>query len=255
MRPTPYRTFYFLALFLSTMPVAASTQDVRVLPKNLEVQSSDVSLNSYRFQSAIRRDQSLGTLATAHSTIGEQVLTFGFGAKSEEATFFLLGSLYAEAAAYLHSGDLAAAEKRLAAIEKECIRLQVPNSLYAYVSKVRNLLATQRYNAEVIGDFLALLQPFLEDYAASQGPEKRTLFRAGAWLVDLSLAAAADDKHLLSQVHTLQYFTEEMKRLQAPQGVIDAFTELTDIAAKAELSDQDVKQVLKLVSKIQTILG
>jgi len=219
----------FFLVLMSTMTAMAFAQEVRQLPTDLQVEKHDILLNSYRLQSAIRSDQSLATLVTAYSSIGGQTLAFGFGAKSEEATFFLLGSLYAEATAYVHSGDLESAEKRLAAIEKACIDLQVPNSLYAYVSKVRNLLATQRYSTEVIGDFLALLQPLLEDYAASKGAAQRTLLRAGAWLVDISLAAAAHDTVLLKQANLLPYFTDALKQQQAPTGVLEALAQIHTI--------------------------
>jgi hypothetical protein len=187
--------------------------------------------------------------------VGSQALAFGFAAKSPEATFFLIGSLYAEAVAYIRSGNLDLAAQRLAAIETESIKLQVPSALYNYVSRLRNLVETQRYPAEVLGEFAALLQPFLEEYGVSQSADRRTLLRAGAWLVDMSLAAAAGDKELLKQVSALHYFSSELQRLQAPKGVLDALAEFTAIVSKPDLNEQDVARVLTLVQTMQTVLG
>ncbi|MBN1254744.1 MAG: hypothetical protein JXA50_05670 [Deltaproteobacteria bacterium] len=222
---------------------------------NLSKAKTDVVFDSSVFQSGITSDKSIGTLAKEQSTIGTKATAYGFAAKSEEAKFFLIGTLYAEALAYLRSNDIDLAADRLKAIEKNFIDLNVPSSLYNYISKTRNLLETKRYSVEVVGEFLSLFQPFYEDYAKGKGDDWLTLFRAGTWLVDMSLAAAAGDTNLLRQKAKLDYFTTEMKRMDAPKGALDALAEITKISEQKEIAEKDAKQVLKLVKKIQTVLG
>jgi len=241
-----------LGLFFGTV---AFSQEARVPPKDIDISTGESYFNSYKFQSGIKSYKMLGTLAKEHSTIGQKATTFGFAAKSEEAKFFIIGVLYSETIAYLKSENLDLAAKRLESIEKEFINLRVPSSLYNFVTKACNLIQTNKYKPEVLGEFLSLFQPFYEDYTKTKGEDKLILFRAGSWLVDMSLTAAAGDKELLRQKGTLDYFTKEMKRMDAPKGVMDALDEITKISVKKEITDRDAKEVLNLVKKIQTILG
>jgi hypothetical protein len=232
----------------------AFSAELPKIPQNLNAGSGE-TFDSYRFQSAIRSDKSLGALAKEHSVLGEQTTSYGFAAKSEEAKFFIIGSLYSEALAYLKAGNPDMAAKRLAAIENEFINMLVPSALYNYISKTRNIIETKRYSPEAQAEFLSLFQPFYEDYAKSKGENKFTLFRAGSWLMDMSLAAAGGEKDLLRQQGKLDYFIKEMKRMDAPKGAIEALDEIATISKAKEISDKDAEKVLKLVKKIQTILG
>ena len=86
--------------------------------------------------------------------------------------------------------------------------------------------------------------------------DKLILFRAGSWLVDMSLTAAANDKQLIKQGKPqLVYFIKEMKRMDAPKGVLKSLEKIDGIATKDEIDEKDVERVLKQVKKIQTILG
>jgi len=251
-----YRGKPVVAVFviLIVWATAAFSAEPFKLPQDLGAGSGE-SFDSARFQSAIRSDKSLGALAKENSVFGEQASSYGFAAKSEEAKFFIIGSLYSEALAYLKSGNSDLAAKRLEAVEGEFIDLQVPSSLYNYISKTRNILETRRYPLEGQAEFLFLFQPFFEDYAKTKGGDKLTLFRAGSWLMDMSLAAAGGDTALLRQPGKLDYFIKEMKRLDAPKGVIDALGEIAKVAGKKEISNKDADNVLKQVKKIQTVLG
>lgn len=239
-------------VFCSSTPFAQIPQ---VNPKDLEQSGGSEYFNSYRYQSNIKSGKSLGTLAKENSTIGEKAVTFGFAAKSEEAKFFTIGALYSESIAYLKSGNKELAAKRLESIEKEFINLGVPNSLYNYIIRTRAMVENKKYSANVLGELISLFQPFFEEYAKSKGEDKLILFRAGSWLVDMSLTAAAGDNELLRQKGTLNYFTKEMKRMDAPKGVMDALDEITKIVEKKDITNRDAREVLNLVKKIQTILG
>ena len=246
-----------LVLLVSSGPLLhpAGAQDAKTLLPTLELPAAEVRFNTAHFQAALAPQTALGPLVTAHSTLGDQAIAFGFAAKSPDAKFFLLGTLYAEALAYLHSGDLERAARRLEAIEQELIALHVPSALYRYLSTVRNVLETQRYGDKAAAEFLALFEPLYEEYAARQGVDKLTLFRAGAWAVNLSLAAAAEAKGMLQQGDKVQYFLTALQGMQAPKGVLEALTQLQQLASKAELTERDVQEVLKLVQQMQTLLS
>jgi hypothetical protein len=126
---------------------------------------------------------------------------------------------------------------------------------YTYLSKTRNLLERQQYTTEVLVDFLALGQPLLDDYAKSKGDDKLTLFRAGTWLMDIGLAAAAKDAPALRQPSKAHYFSRELKRLEAPKGVLEALEQLVRLTAKPTLTDADAQEVLTLVKQIQELLA
>lgn len=233
----------------------AFSEEARLPTKRLDLSESKPYFNSYKFQSGIRTFRDLGVLAEENSIIGKEAVSFGFAAKSEEAKFFIIGALYSESLAYLRSGSIDLALKRLKSIEKEFINLNVPHSLYNYISKLQNIIERKHYSPEIGAEMLSLFQPFLEDYAKSKGDDKLVLFRAGSWLVDMALTAAAGDKELLRQVDKLNYFIKEMERMEAPRGVLNALDQINKISEEKEIGDRDVERVLKLVKKIQTILG
>ena len=117
------------------------------------------------------------------------------------------------------------------------------------------MIQANRYEKGALFDVLTLFQPFFEDYAKSKSGDKLILFRAGTWLMDMSLAAAGKDKNLLKQTEDINYFIKEMKRMDAPKGVLNALDDIEKVANKKDITDKDTKTVLKLVKKIQTILG
>ncbi|HAR45459.1 MAG: hypothetical protein A2X56_05515 [Nitrospirae bacterium GWC2_57_13] len=234
---------------------AAFALEARAIPEGKQYSATGAEFNSSRFQAGIKGDKGLGELAKENTSLGDPATSFGFAAKSEEAKFFLIGSLYSEALAYVRGGKMDLAAKRLESIQSEFINIGVPSSLYNYISKMRQLIETKRHTEEALLDFLALFQPFFEDYAKSKSADKLTLFRAGSWLVDMGLASAGGDKELLRQTDKLTYFIAEMKRMDAPKGALEALDEIAGIAGKKEISDRDAKSVLKLVKKIQAVLG
>jgi hypothetical protein len=209
----------------------------------------------YRFQAGIKSETALDTLVVTHSVIGKRAVTFGFAAQPERSKAFSIGTLYAETLAALRSGNLDLAVQRLQAMEKACLDLQGPGTLSLYLSEMRTLLENRRYAEDVLGEFLSLFEPLYAEYAGSKDADGLTLFRAGAWLENMVLAAAAGDKAALRQVHVGQYFHREIKRLNAPKGVLDALEQLSGMLAQREMTDRDVKAVLKLVKTLQTLLG
>lgn len=231
-----------------------ASQETRVPPKLDGVPVTPV-FDSGRFQSRIAGPQGLGVLANDLSLFGKGDQAMGFAAKSDEAKTFLIGSFYSESLAYVRGGKMDLALERLKAIEKEFIAMGVPNAVFAYLSRVGNFIATRKYEPAVILDFLALFQPVFEDHLLSKGKDRLTLFQAGSWLMDMGLASAAKDKSLLKQPQVLSFFIAEMKRMDAPKGVQDALAEISTISAKKDIADRDTEQVLKLIKRIQSVLG
>jgi len=241
--------------FLVLLATSAVSQEAGSVPKDLDLSKSTPLFNSYAFQSALRSSSGGGGIPVeCYSDIGKNAVNFGFAANDEEAKFFIIGSIYSEAMAYLLSGDRFMAAKSLGAIEKEFINLRVPSSLYNYIVKMRNWVENSKYPQEMLAEFLSLFQPFYEDYAKGKGEKKLTLFRAGVWLVNMSLTAAVGDQALLRQKGTLQYFSTEMKRTNATKGVLMDLAKITQITEKKEITDQDTKEILELVKDIQRLL-
>jgi hypothetical protein len=207
------------------------------------------------FQSGIRSPLNLGGLAKQNSPINEKGASFGFAAKSDEARFFLIGASYSEALAYLEGGQLDLATQRLQYIEEEFIEMGAPSSLYTLISKTRNMLETEKYPKEYVRMVLSLFQPFFEEFAESKSGDKLILFRAGSFLSDIGLVAAAGNKELLKQSTNLTYFSTEMKRMDAPKGVLEALAEMNKMSEKETLTDSDSAAVLKLVKKIEQLLS
>ena len=255
MKKYPILITNAIAIIVFILTSSVSSQEPRKIPEKIKSDESEIYFSSSNFQSGIRKDINLGALAQEHSFIGKDATTFGFAAKSEEAKFFIIGSLYSESLAFLKSGQFDLVTNRLKSIEKEFIKLNVPSSMYNYITKVRNMVERKRYSEEVLEEFLSLFQPIYEDYAKGRSNDKLILFRAGSWLVDMSLTAAAGDKNSLKQGPKLDYFIKEMKRMDAPKGVLDALDNIAKITEKEEITDRDVNKILKLVNKIQTILG
>jgi hypothetical protein len=46
-----------------------------------------------------------------------------------------------------------------------------------------------------------------------------------------------------------------MRRLEAPKGVLDAFAHMGLVVEQDTLADRDVKKMLKLVKRVQELLG
>jgi hypothetical protein len=212
-------------------------------------------LQASTFQARIRSATDLGTLVTAHAVAGEPAVAFGFAATSERARFFRLGTSYAEALACVHSGDLNATAQHLATMHQELIDMQGPSALSSYLGLMQHLLQDRQYTAAVLREFLALFEVLYTEDAKSDGAESLMLFRAGAWMENMKLAAAAGDKDALRQVTTAQYFRREMQSLHAPRGIIDALEQISHIAAKPELADGDVQEVLTLTKQVQRLFS
>ena len=219
------------------------------------VQPAPVS--AYAFQSGIVSTADLGALAATHPAIEEQVIAFGFATQPAPARSYFLGALYAEALAYLRSGDTGAASERWETIHKTVEPLAEPLAVYA--SRLQQLLtastAMVAQEKSDLGVFMSLFESLYETYAGENAVQTLPLFRAGTWLTNMQLAAAAGDKVALRTPQTVAYFQQEMRRLEAPKGVLDALDQMQRVVDQKALTDRDVTALLRLVQKMQRLLG
>ena len=243
-----------LLMFASCLAVAAHAAD-----KNLFENKSPVvdwlAYSSGPAQEALASAMALDETVARQSILAKPGSALGFAEKSPEARFFLMGSLTAEALALVRTGQYEEAGSRLSSLAAVAKKLDVPAGLDHYVSRVRQLIASEPRNRTALVEMLALLQPLLDDYAGSQSEDKRFLYQTGAWLADLSLASASGNYVLLKQPIRLDQTLERMRRLDAPKGTLDALGEIGEIAKQKEIGERDGKRVQRLVRKLQDMLG
>jgi hypothetical protein len=168
-----------------------------------------------------------------------------------------MGTLYAEALAALQSGTVAAAAPRLDVLVRALATVQAPRPLAQYLHEMQTVLQSQRYTGEEVALFLALFEPLYEDaYVRTTTREGWLLFRAGTWMENLSLAAAAGDPAALRQGGpALVDIRRTLTQLQAPSEILEALARLHRLVAMPTLTDQDMGTIRMLVQEIQGMLG
>jgi hypothetical protein len=249
------RSMVVIAALLVLATSAVLVAQNKIIPPKKIAFGGKVVFDSSAFQSGIASTAGLAPLADGMSLYGKGGQAMGFAAKSDEAKTFLIGAFYSESLAYIRAGKYDLALERLKAMEKEFVNMGVPTALYNFISKIENTVMLHKYEPAVLLDFFALFQPFFEEYLAGKGADRLTLFQAGSWLMDMGLAASARNTGLLKQPEKVGFVAAEMKRMDAPKGVQDALAELSVIAAKKEIADRDADQVVKLIKRIQSVLG
>lgn len=213
------------------------------------------SYSSGNLQSAMQRSGGLGEGFTANSAFGEDASTFGFAERSPEARMFLAGTLYAEALALTQDGQYEAATDRLLALQDIVNKAEGPAALRGYLQRTTEIIAESVYDRRAMVEFLALLQPQLDGFAANNSSDMQVLFQTGAWLVDLSIAATAGDYRYLNQKMRIAYTIEEMERMEAPKGVLDGLRTIEKIAGRNQVEKRDVEKIAREVKRIQSLLG
>ncbi len=160
--------------------------DVRPLPGPAQ---------SYVFQEGITADVDLGALVADMTAETEPMVAFGFAAKPAPARSFLLGTLYAEALAYMRSGDIEATQQRWQTMDKALADMTEP--LVSYRRQMQSFLQHEPPALERVQAFLPLFESFYEASVARESDHTLPLFQAGAWLTNMHLAAAAGDAESL----------------------------------------------------------
>lgn len=227
-------------------PVAQQTAIRYPAPSRQERPAS-----AYDFQANMIRSPELAVLAAANSTVKEQMVAFGFASKPTPARSYFLGTLYAEALAYARGGDTEAAAGHWAAMRKEVEAIAEPLAVYARQMETLLRAPADQQTADRATElvaFMALFEPLYEDYAGTRMAQP--LFWAGTWLTNMRLAAALGDKAALQTPATVRYFQNEMRRLEAPKGVLKALSRMSQVVEQDALADRDVQEMLKLVQQV-----
>lgn len=129
----------------------------------------------------------------------------------------------------------------------------VADSLVDYVHTLRQAVQQRQYDAEVLGKGFEGLQSLGETSAAQQGREFVLLFRVGAWLVNMKLAALSEDLPLLLRGDMTPYFSREFSALHAPEDVLMTFETLDRIIEPAMTVD-DGREVVTTINQLQRLL-
>lgn len=225
-------------------------QDFRAFLADLNPGAEMVGFNVRLFQLSLHATDDLGRLVTAHPALETRANTLSFAGTSG---FYAMGALYAEALAYLHGGQWETAAQRLSSMERELRRLPVAGSLADYVHTLRQAVQQRRYDAEVLGKGFEGLQSLAETSAAQQGREFVLLFRVGAWLVNMKLAALSEDLPLLLRGDMTPYFSHEFSALQAPEDLLMAF-ETLDRLVEPAMTAADSHKVVTAITQLQRLL-
>jgi hypothetical protein len=210
----------------------------------------------YQFQTGIQNAKALGTGVSTRVATGDQRAGLGFGPQDTRITFFRLGLIYADALATLRRDAFDAAAQRLDILARGLDSVQAPHVLSQYLSTLQTLLRSQRYTGEELAKFLALFEPLYEaEYATGKDGVEVTLFRLGAWLENMAIAAAASDQMSLRQEPAVVYFRQALTQLGAPPEVLTAFEQMRRLVTTQTMTDRAVRTLFALVQDVQKVLG
>lgn len=166
----------------------------------------------------------------------------------------------------VHTGDKAAILSRMRAAQEGLTALKAPQSVIDEVGQViKDYEGGTLTDAELGPSFDVLAERINDDLRSKADPNMATLVQAGGWVQGANLLSTALDSAgvageaaaLLHQPTVLAYFTSFLKdsgpgRAGDPQvvAVIAEMDAMALVAAKAELSGDDVKAVAAHTSNI-----
>jgi hypothetical protein len=207
----------------------------------------------YRFQTEIMPAKAAGTFIAAHVPVTEPAAPVGFTPQAARATFFHLGTLYAEALATLYSGAVEAATPRLEVLARVFGTVHAPRPLLQYLHALQTLLASQQYSGEDLATFLALFEPlYAEAYAGPHAVDMVALFRAGAWVENVYLAAVAGDHAALRRSGAaLDGVYRPLATLHLPPEILTRLERLHRLVQQQTLTGGDLTSLRHLVQEIQ----
>jgi hypothetical protein len=99
--------------------------------------------------------------------------------------------------------------------------------------------------------FVALFEPlYAQLYATDPSAAAWVLFQAGAWLENLSLAAAAGDQEAVRQAQVVRSLHDALRPLNASDTVLDALEQLHGLVARQPVTAEDLRAIQTLVDTI-----
>jgi hypothetical protein len=219
------------------------------------LQAAQRPLPTYQFLTGIQGVTTPG-VTVATRTVSDQLIGLGFAPQDARITLFRAGILYTDTLAALHRGAMEVAVQRVQALGNTLNTAQPPGALPHYLHTMQTLLHEQQYPGEELAKFLALFESLYEtEYGrATEAPEV-LLFRLGAWLENMALAAAADDRTALRQAAAVQYFRSLLPKLAAPPEVLRAFEQMQPLVTAQAMTEHDVRTLRGLIQNVQQVLG
>lgn len=215
-------------------------------------------LQIYRFQAGMQHNQEVGRLVAARAVPQEPTAVVGFTPQVQRTAFVHIGIIYTDILGALRGGAVEAAIPRLERLTQLLTKVQAPRALSQYLRMVQTSLPPQQYDTEVLLRFLALFESLYEEAYATRTPiaEEVILFRAGAWLENMSLAAASGDGAAVRQGReAVKALRQALTQLHAPPEALAGLQRLHERTARAVLTDQDLSAAHTLVQQIQAMLS
>jgi hypothetical protein len=211
---------------------------------------------AYQFLQDLQENTALGTLVAARAAVREQPIGLGFALQDARIVFSRMGILFTDALAALDSASLHIAARHLDTLAKALNSVQAPQALSQYLREIQTLQQSQRYSGVELAKFLALFEPlFVAEYAQTDTAAAVILFRLGAWLENMALAAAAGDPISLRQEPAIRYFRSVLPVLQTPPEVEQAFAQMQRLMNAPALTEADRQTLRDLIQRTQKIVG
>jgi hypothetical protein len=167
-----------------------------------------------------------------------------------------MGILYADALAALQSGAVQNAAPRLHLLTQALVSIQAPPALPQYLREMHTLLQRQPPTDKTTAQFVALFEPlYAHVYATDPTTAAWVLFQTGAWLENLSLAAAVGDQMAVQQTQAIQSWRDALRPLNIPRPVLDDLEQLHGLVVRQPLTAEDLSAIRTLVDTIKTQLS
>jgi hypothetical protein len=167
-----------------------------------------------------------------------------------------MGILYADTLAALQSGAVEAALHRLDVLTQVVASLQAPPVLTHYLREMQTVLQRQSPVDTTVAQFVALFEPlYAAVYATDPTAPPWVLFRTGAWLENLALAAAVGDQTAVRQAQAAQSVHKTLRPLHVPDDVLRALEQLRVLMVRQSMTPQDLHAIQILVDTMQRQLS
>ncbi len=207
---------------------------------------------AYRLQGKLQRDKNLGTFVLANSILASPSIEYSMAPLPAPAWFFRIGTGYAESLALLRSEHPAHGAQRLQGLIEALGAVQAPPVLISFLREMQTLIRSQRYTSTMLTQFLALFETLYEEaYRDHPKDEALVLFRAGAWLENMYLAAQAGDQAVLRQGPASQYFRRVLAPLGVQPVILHTLDQIRHLITQPAMRAQDVDTVRTRVQALQ----
>ncbi len=170
---------------------------------------------------------------------------------------FHIGTGYAATLAWLRSGDVERAVSHLDGLVQALQRVHAPAVLTAYMQAMQSHIQSRQERDTVSAQLLAAFEALYETaYQEADKAEGLTYFRAGAWLVNLSLAAHTRDRKALRQGPVVQALQHVLTAdVTFPPEVRDKLAQLHHLVTRSSLTEPHIRTIDRLVQDVQRMLS